>query len=41
MTKKYMFLSFLYLFILHVGFPGGSDGKQSACSTRDLGSSPG
>ena len=23
------------------GFPGGSDGKESACSVRDLGSTPG
>ena len=23
------------------GFPGGSDGKQSACNARDLGSIPG
>ena len=23
------------------GFPGGSDGKESACSARDLGSVPG
>ena len=25
----------------HLGFPGGSDGKESACSVRDLGSIPG
>ena len=24
-----------------LGFPGGSDGKESACNTRDLGSIPG
>ena len=24
-----------------MGFPGGSDGKESACSARDLGSVPG
>ena len=24
-----------------MGFPGGSDGKESACSERDLGSNPG
>ena len=24
-----------------VGFPGGSEGKVSACNTRDLGSIPG
>ena len=26
---------------LEQGFPGGSDGKESACSLRDLGSNPG
>ena len=25
----------------HVGFPGGSDGKESACSVEDLGLIPG
>ena len=24
-----------------LGFPGGSDGKESACSMGDLGSTPG
>ena len=24
-----------------LGFPGGSDGKESACNTRDLNSIPG
>ena len=24
-----------------MGFPGGSDGKESACDARDLGSIPG
>ena len=27
--------------IFNVGFPGGSDGKESACHTGDLGSVPG
>ena len=27
--------------ILNVGFPGGSDGKESACHMGDLGSVPG
>ena len=27
--------------LLKTGFPGGSDGKQSACNARDLGSIPG
>ena len=26
---------------VHKGFPGGSDGKESACSAGDLGSIPG
>ena len=26
---------------LHEGFPGGSDGKESACNEGDLGSIPG
>ena len=26
---------------LHMGFPGGSVGKESACNVRDLGSIPG
>ena len=26
---------------LHVGFPGGSDGKESACNEGDMGSIPG
>ena len=26
---------------MHLGFPGGSDGKESSCSIRDLGSFPG
>ena len=25
----------------YMGFPGGSDGKESACSVGDLGSIPG
>ena len=25
---------------LQLGFPGGSDGKESACSAQDLGSTP-
>ena len=30
-----------YLFILSLGFPGGSDGKESSCNAGDLGSIPG
>ena len=34
-----LFLIFIYLAVL--GFPGGSDGKQSTCSAGDQGSIPG
>ena len=27
--------------VLHHGFPGGSDGKESACNVGDMGSIPG
>ena len=27
--------------VLYLGFPGGSDGKESACNTGDPGSIPG
>ena len=30
----------LFLSILHWGFPGGSDGKESACNEGNLGSIP-
>ena len=33
--------SFLLPYPLEVGFPGGSDGKESACNAGDLGSVPG
>ena len=39
MHSKHL-LELLYL-ILIVGFPGGSDGKESACSVGDLASVPG
>ena len=32
--------TFIVYFIVHQGFPGGSDGKESACSVGDLGSVP-
>ena len=32
---------FWYAFSVHPGFPGGSDGKESACSAGDPGSVPG
>ena len=37
--KRVLFLSSPYL--LRKGFPGGSDGKESACNTGDPGSIPG
>ena len=36
-NSKYLLISF----ILILGFPGGSDGKESACNAGDLGSIPG
>ena len=37
-TSSSYFSSYLYVF---VGFPSGSDGKESACNVEDLGSVPG
>jgi len=37
MTKEFGVL----LSIINWGFPGGSDGRESACNTGDLGSIPG
>ena len=34
-------LTFLYVHFIFLSFPGGSDGKESACSAGDLGSIPG
>ena len=28
-------------YVYNMGFPGGSDGKESVCNARDLGSVPG
>ena len=43
--KNSMIFFFICAFIcdvyVHKGFPGGSDGKESACSAGDLGSIPG
>ena len=40
--KKQINLFFKKMCVLEIkGFPGGSDGKESACSVRDLGSIPG
>ena len=38
---RYMKLSIKYTAINRRGFPGGSDGKESACNAGDLGSIPG
>ena len=32
---------FTFTFMANTGFPGGSDGKESACNAGDLGSIPG
>ena len=40
----HFFLTIYFYFIYHLshrGFPGGSDGKESACNAGDSGSSPG
>ena len=31
---------YVYIFNLHISFPGGPDGKGSACNARDLGLIP-
>ena len=31
----------MYIFLLYLGFPGGSDSKESACSAGDPGLVPG
>ena len=39
---RYLFLVSFHLKVLHpLGFPGGSDGKESACNVGDLNSKPG
>ena len=39
---RYLFLVSFHLKVLHpLGFPGGSDGKESACNVGDLNSIPG
>ena len=41
-TKSRTRLSdFTFTFMANTGFPGGSDGKESACNAGDLGSIPG
>ena len=39
LIMMYTEMSFCFAFAVQ-GFPGGSDGKESACYTRDLGSIP-
>ena len=39
--KEFLLFVVLYILIILKGFPGGSDGKESACNTGDLGSIPG
>ena len=34
-------LLFIFLRIIYLGFPGGSNGKEHACTVGDLGSIPG
>ena len=42
-NSKYLLMTMYLLIslILILGFPGGSDGKESACNSGDLGSIPG
>ena len=38
----YMSVIYIYIFIfIYIGFPGGSDGKESTCNAGDLGLFPG
>ena len=41
MRENKEFPKFVEVFSLSLGFPGGSDGKESACSAGDPGSIPG
>ena len=36
-----IFNIYIYIYIYIYGFPGGSDGKKSACNAGDPGSTPG
>ena len=42
-VEKYLLLEIRVLFLLwkYMGFPGGSDGKESTCNEGDLDSVPG
>ena len=37
----YNMMTTVTMIVLYIGFPGGSDGKESACNVGDLGSIPG
>ena len=39
--SKFALFFYYTLLKLELGFPGGSDSKESACNARDLGSIPG
>ena len=39
--KEFLLFVVLYILIILKGFPGGSDGKESACNTGHPGSIPG
>ena len=38
---KYVYIPLILILYFSMGFPGGSDGKESACNAGDLGSIPG
>ena len=40
-SRHLVFISYLMLVNLNLGFPGGSDGKESACNAGDQSSIPG
>ena len=40
-TETVLVLEFPWLEVANIGFPSGSDGKESACNAGDLGSMPG
>ena len=42
LVMYFCFTIYIYIYIyIYMGFPGGSDGKESACNVGDLGSIPG
>ena len=38
---EFSIITNVLIYVKHEGFPGGSDGKESVCSTRDPGLIPG